>query len=157
MNIQSILSNGCRYTINIIWTDWVSIYLINWYICFWVSVLCEESFAIFFSYCLGDIFKIAIILFWQVRQHRPLFSLYTYSLWNIARRNHWYRRSFKSLKGLLIFCNFLLVVTNALGAKGTRFFCVSLFKSIKDDTMIDLILLAISSIQIWKTASNKSN
>lgn len=26
------------------------------------------------------------------------------------------------LKGLLIFCNFLLVITNALGAKGARFF-----------------------------------
>lgn len=122
-----------------------------------VSSLWRIIYHFFFTYCLGDIFKIAIILFWQVRQHRTLFSLYTYSLWNIARKNHWYRRSFKSLKGLLIFCNFLLVITNALGAKGTRFFCVSLFKSIKDDTMIDLILLAISSIQIWKTASNKSN
>lgn len=84
MNIRSILSNECRYKTNIIWKDWVSIYLIRLYILFWVSVLCEESFTIFFTCCLGDIFKIAIILFWQVRQHEPLFSLYIYSLWIIT-------------------------------------------------------------------------
>lgn len=97
MNIRSILSNECRYTVNIIWKDSVSIYLINLYIFCWVSVLCEESFTICFTYCLGDIFKIAIISFWQVRHHKPLFSLYIYicSLWIITRRNHWYRRSFK--------------------------------------------------------------